>query len=125
MTEGGNEVRALVPPVFLFDDDDWLTVYDSVEAAQDGVEWAFADEVRAAFDSRGRSLSVSCQDDTVKLTLEELSSPQELQEAVARFYASWMSVPPPPMSRDWEVYLGKVLASYRGSSPRRRRRRRK
>jgi hypothetical protein len=100
------------PPILLFDDDDWLEVYGSVDRMLEQLEYPSIDEVRLVVDGNGRrlGLGVSGEDVVVEGTTDAGLS--ELIEYTQRFFADWTDDEPPGSTDDAASYVAAVATMY-------------
>ena len=102
------------PPFLLFDDDDWLEVYDVLGRMLDDLEYPSIDEVLLVSDSNGHPLHLAARDGEVVVGGCATSAAiGELRERVETFFTRWTDSEPPEPSDDPGEYVQSVVASYR------------
>ncbi|WP_133800923.1 hypothetical protein [Kribbella caucasensis] len=109
----GTERHDAEPPLLLFDDDDWLDVYDSVSRMLDHLEYPAIDEVVFVADANGRAVHLSVAGEEVVIE-GVAASPQlnELRERVETFFDRWTDGAPPKRSDDPREYVQSVVSRY-------------
>jgi hypothetical protein len=113
------------PPFILFDDDDWMLVYDSVDELLSSQEWPYVDdEVKAVFDGRARRLWLTGRNRVVEIAHVDLHPSISLLASLAATYFRRRTNGHPPMiSYNAEEYVDTLVRAH-ASTPNTRRKRR-
>jgi hypothetical protein len=115
----------LAQPLIVFDDDHWMSLYDSVESLQDHLEFPFVDEVAAALDGNAVPLRIFAVGEEVRIEAENTRPELErLQALVDEFFSMWTDEPPPEHRSSASAYVEELASRYRAAKFRRRKRRR-
>lgn len=113
----------LEPPILLFDDDDWLDIFDRADSMLEHIEYPAIDEVRFVADSVGQvaRLGVGNEDVIIERVMPpDAVATKELRDRVATFFRSWTQNEPPAPIEDTRLYVAEVVASYSAAEIRRK-----
>jgi hypothetical protein len=113
------------PPLLVFDDDQYMLLYESIPALVADTEWPFVDELVAVFDRHARPVMIWVRDESilVRLTSDEAEL-SRLKSSVNEFLRCWVVDPPFIEADDPSVYVSEVVQVYQGLRIARRKKRR-
>lgn len=100
------------PPILMFDDDDWLEVYNSVDRMLSDLEYPAIDEVTLVVDSSGRQLRLGVSDEDVVVSEIVDADLAQLRECTNRFFARWTNDHSPAPAADPALQVSSVVAAY-------------
>lgn len=115
--------REPAPPLFLIDDDDWMNIYDSVDSMLDDLEWPWVGEIAHVFDSAGRQLKLSVDNESIRIDSIGSIALSQAEKAIDRFFEKWTHDISPSRSSSSDRYFAAVHESYVAARFRRKRRR--
>lgn len=121
------ECRAsrLAPPFIVFDDDDWMLVYSSIDELLNSQEWPYlADEVIAVFDGRGRPMRLTARGEKIEIAkVDEHPDISSLHSLAEIYFARRTNGRPPVASGDPDAYMHALLVAHAATPNTRRKNR--
>jgi hypothetical protein len=124
MAEPGRSSSAIVAPLILLDDDQYLAVYESVAAFTSHWEFPYVDEIVALFDANAMALRATTVDEEIFVELGGGASDLgRLYAVVDEFFHLWTDEPPPEHLPTAAAYAQLVAERYATARVRRRKRR--